>query len=109
MCIRDRWQHAPHTPHSVGALLNKVQRAAGLEETGPHYLRHTALTRLAQLGASIYVVQAVARHSRLQTTQTYLHMQQVGLVREAAQILDRAAPAFGKVLANLANPISDRV
>jgi integrase len=103
-----RWQHAPHTPHSIGARLNKVQRAAGLEETGPHFLRHTALTRLAQLGASIYVVQAVARHSRLQTTQTYLHMQQVGLAREAAQILDRATPAFGKVLANLANPISDR-
>ena len=104
-----RWRHAPHTPHSIGALLNNVQRAAGLAETGPHFLRHTALTRLAQLGASIYVVQAVARHSRLQTTQTYLHMQQVGLVREAAQILDRAAPAFGKVLANLATPPSDRV
>lgn len=103
------WQHAPHTPHSVGALLNRVQRAAGLTVTGPHYLRHTALTRLANLGASIYVVQAVARHSRLQTTQTYLHLQQVGLAREAAQLFDRASPAFGKSLAKLPNPPSDRV
>lgn len=103
------WRYAQHTPQSVVALLNRVQQAAGLPETGPHYLRHTALTRLAKLGASIYVVQAVARHSRLQTTQTYLHLQQVGLTREAAQLFDRASTAFGKSLAKSPNAPNDCV
>ncbi|MEZ4453994.1 MAG: hypothetical protein R3B09_31340, partial [Nannocystaceae bacterium] len=56
---------------------------------------------------SVYVVQAVARHSRLQTTQAYLHTQQIGLAREAADLLDQAATgastkAPGKVLAKRA-------
>ncbi len=83
-------QPAAHTDHSIRYLLNKLQDAAGLARSGPHLLRHTALTRLARLGASIYEVQAVARHSRLETTQAYLHMQQVTLARDAARLLDRA-------------------
>jgi integrase len=67
----------------------------GLKKAGPHLLRHTALTRLANLGASVYVIQAVARHAHLQTTQVYLHTQQTGLSREAANLLDRAAAAGG--------------
>jgi integrase/predicted DNA-binding transcriptional regulator AlpA len=86
---RDEW--APHTPASITYLLNEAQKRAGLPESGPHLLRHTALTRLANLGASVYVIQAVARHSRLQTTAGYLHTQQVGLAREAANLLDLAA------------------
>lgn len=81
---------ARHSPSSISYALNKLQDAAGLRRTGPHMLRHTVLTRLAQLGASIYEVQAVARHSRLETTQLYLHSQQVTLARNAAQLLDIA-------------------
>ncbi|MCB9755338.1 MAG: tyrosine-type recombinase/integrase [Myxococcales bacterium] len=89
---------AAHTDHSIRYLLNLVQDAAGLERTGPHMLRHTALTRLARLGASVYEVQAVARHARLETTQAYLHMQQVTLTRDAARRLDRAdAGATGEL------------
>ena len=104
----------PHTPHSIRHRLNTLQSEAGLVESGPHLLRHTALTRLANLGASVYVIQAVARHAHLQTTQGYLHTQQVGLAREAATLLDRAAlrsatdsvasPVFGNVLATPGNP-----
>ncbi|MBK8263725.1 MAG: hypothetical protein IPK80_20610 [Nannocystis sp.] len=52
----------------------------------------------------MYLVQAVARHAFLQTTQVYLHTQQTGLSREAALLLDRAAAAadFGNVLATMA-------
>lgn len=85
----DEW--VAHTPHTIRHYVGEAQRRAGLPRTGPHLLRHTALTRLANLGASVYVVQAVARHSRLQTTQAYLHTQQIGLAREAADLLDRAA------------------
>jgi len=98
-----RMEWAPHTPHSIRYALGQADRKAGLRPSGPHLLRHTALTRLANLGASIYVVQAVARHSRLQTTQTYLHTQQVGLAREAADLLDRAATrSHGKAVAKRA-------
>jgi integrase/predicted DNA-binding transcriptional regulator AlpA len=86
---RNQW--VQHTPASITYTLNEAQRRAGLPASGPHLLRHTALTRLANLGASVYIIQAVARHSRLQTTATYLHTQQVGLAREAANMLDLAA------------------
>ena len=97
---------APHTPHSARRLLNLAQRHAGLPESGPHLLRHSGLTRLANLGASVYVVQAVARHARLQTTQAYLHTQQAKLTHEAAALLDGAAAnaAAGKPLATPARP-----
>ncbi|MCB9703203.1 MAG: site-specific integrase [Myxococcales bacterium] len=82
---------APYTPSAITHTLNTLQASVGLKKSGPHLLRHTALTRLANLGASVYVVQAVARHAYLQTTQVYLHTQQTGLSREAATLLDRAA------------------
>ncbi len=88
-------QWAPHTPHSIRYALNLVQRKAGLPDSGPHLLRHTVLTRLARLGADVYEVQAVARHSKLETTQAYLHLQQATLARGAANLLDRANDRSG--------------
>ena len=96
---------APHTPHSIWHALSEANRKAGLPDSGPHLLRHTALTRLANLGASIYVVQAVARHSRLATTAAYLHQQQIGLAHEAADLLNRqhhGKQSHGKTVAKLA-------
>jgi integrase len=97
---------SPHTPRSARRLLNLAQRLAGLPESGPHLLRHSGLTRLANLGASVYVVQAVARHARLQTTQAYLHTQQAKLTHEAAALLDGVAAnaAAGKPVATPARP-----
>jgi len=94
----------PHTPGTIWTVLGRIQAELGFKKAGPHLLRHTALTRLANLGASVYVVQSVARHAHLQTTQAYLHTQQTGLSREAATLLDRAAAAggFGNALATLA-------
>ena len=95
----------PHTRGSIGSALHRAQNAAGLPKTGPHLLRHTLLTRLADLGASVYEIQAVARHSEFKTTQTYIHQQQAGLAREAVKLLDRAlAPegSPGKAMAKVA-------
>ncbi|MFZ6186113.1 tyrosine-type recombinase/integrase [Nannocystis pusilla] len=103
---RTKWtggELSPHTSHSIRHLLNLAQRGAGLTDSGPHLLRHSGLTRLANLGASVYVVQAVARHARLQTTQAYLHTQQAKLTHEAAALLDSAAnDPVGKGLAKRA-------
>ena len=85
----------PHTRGSIGSALHRAQKAAGLPKTGPHLLRHTLLTHLADLGASIYVIQAVARHSEIQTTQAYIHQQQAGLTSEAVKLLDRAVAPEG--------------
>jgi integrase/predicted DNA-binding transcriptional regulator AlpA len=92
---------SPHNPGTIWTVLGRIQAELGLKKAGPHLLRHTALTRLANLGASVYVVQSVARHAHLQTTQVYLHTQQTGLSREAANLLDRATAAggFGNALA----------
>lgn len=105
-----RGEWAPHTHHSIRRQLNQVQRAAGLDPSGPHLLRHSGITRLANLKASPYVIQAVARHARLETTQKYLHTVQEHLTHEAATLLDEAAskkaantPA-GKALAKRARP-----
>jgi integrase/recombinase XerC len=83
----------PHTRGSISHALHRAQEEAGLPRSGPHLLRHTLLTRLADLGASVYVLQAMGRHSRLETTQAYIHQQRAGLAREAAQLLDQAAPS----------------
>lgn len=94
---------APHNPRSIEYMLKQAQRSAGLPTSGPHLLRHTGLTRLANLGASVYVVQAVARHSRITTTQTYLHTQQAELSQQGAAILDTAANKLvGKAVTKLA-------
>lgn len=82
---------APHTPHSIKHQLNETQKQGKVARSGPHLLRHTGLTRLANLGASVYAVQAMARHARLQTTQAYLHQLGTGLTREAVTLLDKAS------------------
>ncbi|MCA9658023.1 MAG: tyrosine-type recombinase/integrase, partial [Myxococcales bacterium] len=88
MSSRTGGEWVPHTPPSLRYQLNLAQAAAGLERSGLHLLRHTSLTRLANLGASLYVIQAVARHTSLQTTQAYIHTHRGGLAREAAALLD---------------------
>ena len=86
-----RGEWAPHTPHSIKHLLNETQKQGKVARSGPYLLRHSGLTRLANLGASVYAVQAMARHARLQTTQAYLHQLGSRLTREAVNLLDDAA------------------
>lgn len=67
-------QVSHHTPNTITYRLNKLQEAAGLEKSGPHRLRHACLTILAGCGTDPYRLQAHARHSRLSTTQKYIHL-----------------------------------
>lgn len=91
-------------PHSIKHMLNETQKQGKVARSGPHLLRHSGLTRLANLGASVYAVQAMARHARLQTTQAYLHQLGSRLTREAVNLLDDAAAgnATGKPVAKRA-------
>lgn len=73
-----------HTPHSIRYRLNLVQRAAGLEETGPHRLRHSCLTIMARGGFEPWKLQKHARHKNLATTQRYVHLAGDDVAQEAS-------------------------
>jgi integrase len=67
-------QGAALTPKQVSAWLREAQKAAGLEKTGRlHVLRHTFCSRLALSGAPLTVIQALADHANITTTERYMH------------------------------------
>jgi integrase len=51
----------------------RAVKASGIQPIRFHDMRHTALSRLVELGADVRTVQAIAGHSSLKTTQRYLH------------------------------------
>ncbi|WP_394764839.1 site-specific integrase, partial [Stenotrophomonas sp.] len=92
--------------HGPG-LLDSIQRAAGIRGSGPHLIRHSALTLAASRGASPYALQALARHSNMSTTMRYyIHLQQVKVAQEAVSLLEgTAAPSTsGQTPANEVKP-----
>ena len=74
------------THHAIRRRLNRIQRAAGLPETGPHFLRHTGITILASRGLDVWKLQAHARHARIATTQRYVHIAKEAAVLDAAAV-----------------------
>jgi len=61
------------TDKCLQRVVYRLQRKAGLAPRGPHRIRHSVLTHLAEGGGvDPYALQALARHSELQTTMKYV-------------------------------------
>lgn len=51
-----------------------AEERAGLAKQGVHILRHTFCSHLAMLGVPAIVIQRLAGHQNLMTTQRYMHL-----------------------------------
>jgi integrase len=84
------------------ALRRRVERArnaAGLRSLRFHDLRHTYGSLLVAGGVDLASVKAAMGHSRITTTERYLH------ARSASEMADR----FTKALAGTSAPAAERV
>ena len=80
-------QRGPLTERGIQAILAKYAGAARLAELSPHVLRHTWCKNLADSGARLEVIAALAGHESLETTRRYVEPGQDDL----AAAVDRLA------------------
>lgn len=95
-----RTEHASDS--GLGKMVRRLQMAAGIPVHGPHRVRHSVLTLLAEQGVSPYALQAFARHASMKTTMTYyVHVDKTAQARKAVDVL--ALLQSGNALAPLGN------
>jgi integrase/recombinase XerD len=72
------------SPMSIWRWVRASARAAGLDKPlSPHWLRHTFGTLTAYGGANVFQIQQAMGHSRIETSQRYIHWTR-GLADSAA-------------------------
>jgi len=75
---------------TIRSWLNQMQKTAAFEETGTHVLRHTFCSHLAMLGKPVRVIQELAGHQSITTTERYMHLAPAA-ARDAVEGLRRPA------------------
>lgn len=86
------------SPLTEGLVQGLVRRAAGrvgLENNGPHMLRHTFCSHLAMRGAPARAIQELAGHADLTTTQRYMHLTPA-TVESAIRLLESPRTLAGR-------------
>ncbi|KIG16754.1 Site-specific recombinase, phage integrase family protein [Enhygromyxa salina] len=81
----------PISPCNGRTLLGQALDGAELRQHGPHSLRHTFCSHLAMRGAAARVIQQLAGHSSLITTQRYMHLSP-GATEAAIALLESPPP-----------------
>ncbi len=74
----------------IGQAFERVLAAAGLSGWSVYVLRHYAITLWLRAGVPVHVVQRMAGHTNLSTTQRYVHFLKADL--------EKAAEAIGNIL-----------
>jgi len=64
-------------------LFRRIFDAAGIADARSHSGRHTYLSSLAQKGVSVFVLQKLAGHKSIQTTQRYVTVNEMQLFESA--------------------------
>ncbi|WP_255215657.1 site-specific integrase [Pseudenhygromyxa sp. WMMC2535] len=85
---------APEHPVGQQWLLQRLRRlcsAAKVKRRGPHTLRHTFCSHLAMRGIPARVIQELAGHASLMTTECYMHLAP-GLTHAAIASLEAPPP-----------------
>lgn len=83
--IRDPTRPAARS--TLGYMVARVSKRAGLREMRPHALRHGFATRLRRQGKPVDVVQFLLGHQRIETTKRYLD--ELRLEEVEAELADR--------------------
>jgi integrase len=71
-----------------GAYWGPVRKAAGIEDFRFHDLRHTAATRLAEMGTDPFTISAILGHTNVQMTARYAHATSDGTRRAIEGLSD---------------------
>lgn len=87
----------PARPHSVSAAFQRARDAAGLPRVRFHDLRHSAATLMLAEGVPLPVISEWLGHAGIAITAAHYAAVVPELRREAAQAMDRALGASGRV------------
>ena len=71
---------------TIQHLFKKLYKSIGLDDCSSHSGRRTMITQLAEKGVSVRVIQELARHSDLSTTQRYIDVS-VDKLRNAVSLV----------------------
>ena len=76
--------------HSLGGVVNKYKRQAGIEKSGCcHIFRHACASHMLENGASIRHIQLILGHASLDTTHIYTRVN----ISQLAKVIDRYHPS----------------